>query len=452
MIKKLSILCNLDTLALSTEEKKKLMTLIEIAKEKILAFAQTICDISYQYICATKITNDYPSGIPICSDHIRERIIKSIHSRLNVEYSGNGLLSDPGKMILTSSQVYTMLSGLCINSDCHESFSENLRKCLFSFSDEQISDMVQSFNRNYREIVADLGMCAALALDAFGYLKFYVRYYHRVRPLAEDLSHDMMSERAVAVIHTLLQSGGSPEENLLLLKEKVREYIRHTFKYTGYAIVRDILTEIRQNSALASADISRFNNSRKAFSIELYIKEKEYQEYLEKLGSGNETTDELEPCFGYLVKRFKEIFKYLESEEPHLKIIPGFDENCMNMLINKYFERFDRLYYMLVFFIRVLRPFINKDELNHLKSLYCETITHNTKLYCSWESSDSETDARRAVSNYFNSSNPYKKKHTSIVLKKTFAFILEYYYKNRLAYSKDPTFDDEWIIDLTGGK
>lgn len=444
LVEKLSLAQGSVINILAPEENKKLTSLINISKEKITAFAQAICDISYHYLCASKVIKDYPEGIPVCSDQIRKRIIKSIHSSLNDSCYYNGTLGEASKVILTSSQIYTLLSALSFHSDCPENFSDNLRKCFFSFSEEQVSGMVWDFIESYREIVADLGMCAALALDAFGYLKFYVRYYHRVRPLTNDLPHDMMSERAAAVVQTLL---GSKKENLYLLKRKVRKYILHSFYFTGSEMKRDIRKMV--GSAL---DIDKFRSSWKAFKDILFREEKKYLKYLSAIDFSDGTMLKINSCYEELVKSFKKNFKFLKHKTGHSEFVQGFGEKCMNMIVNKYFERFDRLFYMLAIMRRALEPLVNDEELKHFEFLYHQKIKHKTNLYCSWENPQNETNARHAISDYFNNPEPYKRKQSSYILKNTFAFILEYYYRNRLAYSKDPTFDDNWIIDLTGGK
>lgn len=433
---------------LSAEEIKKLKTLVKIANEKVYAYIQDECDINYQYTCATKAIRDNPDGIPVCSNVIRERIIKSIHSKLNFSYLNDEMDDKVNKTVLESSQIYSLLSALCIHSNEQENFSENLRKCFYSFSDEQISGMVKSFGETYREVVADLGMCAAMSLTSFGYLKFYMRYYHRGRSLNSDLSLDMTSERAAAVVNTLLGTGKDNTRKREELKNNVRTYIEHVFQSTCATLKNDIMQEIEKKKDLQN-NLSVFFEKWNKFEKDLTQISDNYIKAMDSIGSSDFF---INPCYEMLVQGFRSSMQLDENSEELSIYREVFDDRCTSLLINKYFERFDRLYYLLSLLHRVFQTDISERESDHYKHLYYECIKSEGKPYCIWEKPNSGIDVRKSVSEYFNSTEPYEEEITSKILRNTFAFILEYYYRNRLAYSNDPSFDDDWIIELTGGK
>lgn len=154
----------------------------------------------------------------------QEQLLKNYHAAIYTEVQKYCDNRQSEKWLLYSApQMQELLAPLGADLKTDQSFVQKLQQVLFSCSEEDISLTVKDSATLYREVFADLGMCIALNLSTFGYLRVLAR-----SGIMEDLKYTpycMKLERMVLVSWVLLDQYHAENPMEQLLKD-VRVYFR----------------------------------------------------------------------------------------------------------------------------------------------------------------------------------------------------------------------------------
>lgn len=147
----------------------------------------------------------------------RDRLLKNYHEAIRAEVQKYCDNRQSEKWLLYSSpQMQELLAPLGADLKTDHLFAQRLQQVLFSCSEEDIVLTVKDSTTLYREVFADLGMCIALELNVFGYLRVLAR--SGIMENLENTPSCMKLERMVLVSLVLLN-----QNNANNLMEKLRE-------------------------------------------------------------------------------------------------------------------------------------------------------------------------------------------------------------------------------------
>ena len=148
-------------------------------------------------------------------DSVRDRIIESYRNELN-ERIDQMYGEDSYQRILHSTpQIRGLLTPLGLDMEQSDLFTDSLRRVLCAMPQETLCRQVNDSIILYREIFADLGMCIALNLNQFGYLRVLSGGSSMCEN--DDFSYSRASlqlERALIVCQTLADGDGLDAEGL----------------------------------------------------------------------------------------------------------------------------------------------------------------------------------------------------------------------------------------------
>lgn len=115
-------------------------------------------------------------------------------------------LSCPGdKPYFASRDIHALLInlGLLNGRNKSEVFVENYKKMLNDWGKQRIYAALEDYLIVYREIFADLSMCAVFRFNQLGYLRYMTDQFSNVREMGGQLSSNMTLERVQIVLRTI---------------------------------------------------------------------------------------------------------------------------------------------------------------------------------------------------------------------------------------------------------
>lgn len=151
----------------------------------------------------------------------QNQLLKNYHAAIGKEVQKYCDSRHENWLLYSAPQMQELLAPLGADLKTDHLFVQELQQVLFSCPEETISLTVKDSTTLYREVFADLGMCTALKLSTFGYLRVLAR-----SGIMEDMEPpfpSMKLERMVLVSRVLLNQNNA-ENSMEKLLEDVRVY------------------------------------------------------------------------------------------------------------------------------------------------------------------------------------------------------------------------------------
>lgn len=145
----------------------------------------------------------------ICDD-----LLKQYHNRLRMELEQYYQDQDkPERILHSASQMQELLAPLGCDLEQEKLFTQGLKRVLISCSEQDLNNLVNDSTVLYREIFADLGMCVALDLKCFGYLRVLARNNVFCEGCRDSKSATLKRERMLLVAQILLERESAVQDS-----------------------------------------------------------------------------------------------------------------------------------------------------------------------------------------------------------------------------------------------
>lgn len=169
--------------------------------------------IMYEFVDRCISVKNYMNSIYyLCRSHVQfiekkvrqSNIIERIYETLNDAVKKS--LSDQGdKPYFASRDIHALIIklGLLNSRNKPEIFAENYKSMLSVWGKQRIHAALEDYLNVYREIFADLSMCAVFQFNQLGYLRYLTDQFSGVREMGELLPANMALERVQIVLRTI---------------------------------------------------------------------------------------------------------------------------------------------------------------------------------------------------------------------------------------------------------
>ena len=330
---------------------------------------------------------------------IQKKLLNSFRSNLRC-WIKDMKDDDPSQwMIFGTEMIQEYLNPLGIDTDSDGIFNETISSIINGMSNGSIENLVLDSTTVYREIFADLGMCAPLGLTVFGYLMVLSNAKtFRGNGLNDDMHYDAFGiERALTVCKTLSENKSE------FFDDQCREYSSH------------VLNEIN------------------LFLTDEGMRSKEYKDFV------NQVT----------LLLFSEERIIAENDIPDMRKIASYVREDKRSEYTRLIELMKSMWFfsMYVHCYRTKKEeHVNSKLLEHFKSLYelMSTDYFNVKQ---------DSHVLLKIGQAYNKGMVNNSTYTDEEFKDSLSFVLYYYYKSWMAFNqkRDKTKMREWTDYLMGG-
>lgn len=289
-----------------------------------------------------------------------------------------------------------------------------------------IENLVYDSVQLYREAFADLGMCACLGLDCFGYLNVVTRATDSEMP-AQSAKYDIWRDRVFLVADILLSkpvdSGQEPQNTAMeQFRKELLQYLHNL------------------QSCLAPAESAPFN------PFDGWIESEAGRQYIQDI-----------------LRHLKELEDLLNDKDGALSISDynDWDNRKLREQLPPEFAVCEKeLVYVHKLIARYLdfrnyrQQSINALLKKHFRELYWERMFPGGKCYLLEHTPDLFDKVCEDVGRVYNSGDPIPFLREEKTFKKAVSFVLYYYYHNWKTYYANPESEESvinWLDRLMGG-
>lgn len=167
-------LCRVDLPSLTESQIQDLTLAWKAMDYAICGLCRTIKDADHLYLLLCGIFSD-ESTLKLYRG-VCDHLLKQYHDKIRMKLEQYYNSQDDSSWVLHSApQMQELLMPLGCDLEQEKLFVQGLERVLFSCSKKDLESLVNNSTVLYREVFADLGMCVALGLNCFGYLRVLAR-------------------------------------------------------------------------------------------------------------------------------------------------------------------------------------------------------------------------------------------------------------------------------------
>lgn len=215
----------------------------------ICNLCRTMKDADYLYLLLCNSYGD--EGTLKLYRGVCDHLLKQYHDKIRMQLEQYyGSQSDSIWILHSASQMQELLAPLGCDLEQEKLFIKGLERVLFSCSKKDLEALVNDSTVLYREVFADLGMCVALGLNCFGYLRVLARNDTFCKGCRSVNGAKLGLERTFLVAQILLEQEGKEDDKLKVSYKKFQENCRQYFQL--------VMEQIEQSMALAAKGLSEW--------------------------------------------------------------------------------------------------------------------------------------------------------------------------------------------------
>lgn len=232
-------LCRADLSSLTEEQAQDLTLAWRAMDYAICDLCRTVKDADHLYLLLYG-SFDKESSLRLyrgVCDHLLKQYHNKIKMKLEKYYSDK---SDSSWVLHSAPQMQELFAPLSCDLEQEKMFTQSLERVLFSCSQKDLESLVNGSTVLYREVFADLGMCVALGLNCFGYLRVLARNNAFCKGCRSNKGASLHLERMLLVSQTLLEQGSGKCHDSKLSRKKLHEDCCRCFRVVMNMIVQSM--------------------------------------------------------------------------------------------------------------------------------------------------------------------------------------------------------------------
>lgn len=222
-------MCRADLPSLTERQIQDLTLAWRAMDYAICDLCRTMKDADYLYLLLCGSFDD-EGGLRLYRS-VCEHLLKQYHDKIRMkleQYYSNQ--ADSSWILHSAPQMQELLAPLGSDLEQENLFVQGLERVLFSCSKKDLEALVNNSTVLYREVFADLGMCVALGLNCFGYLRVLARNDTFCKGCRNVKGASLGLERTMLVAQILLEQEGKESYDSKLPQEKLQENCHHYFQ------------------------------------------------------------------------------------------------------------------------------------------------------------------------------------------------------------------------------
>lgn len=133
---------------------------------------------------------------------VSSEMLKGVYRSLYGDIT-RGLSDKMQKPYLASREIHSIIIRLGLLNDKPDIFVENYISMLTEWTGRNMFSAINEFLMLYREVFADLSMCAVFRFNPYGYLKYMMEQFAYETEMEQGIASNMALERVQAVLHVL---------------------------------------------------------------------------------------------------------------------------------------------------------------------------------------------------------------------------------------------------------